>query len=339
MKGLFFGLELLLFSGLCAAGWFLFLKLKIPTPAILGPLAAVCVANVLGWPAAPPAWLKPVLSVIMGIMLGLRFNLRLKGLWKQVLLASVWIMGISVLAAKTLAAVGLNEATALFAAMPGGIAEISLMALDYHADGFAVALLQTSRLLLTMLLIPILARRAPKPAYADAEKQAARKPQYTDWAILLALGGVAAFLFSGLHVPAGTMVGPMLAVGLYIKVRGIGARPNKTLQSVVQMGVGGLVGLGITKESLLRIDEYFLPALLLCVLVVGGSLLLSLALNKISGWDKRTCLLAASPAGLSPTVLLAMELEADSAKVIVFQVLRLGLVLLFAPLCAGLMLG
>ncbi len=332
-------MELLLFSGLCAAGWFLFLKLKIPTPAILGPLAAICAANILGWPVTPPAWLKPILSVIMGIMLGLRFNLKLNGMWKQVLLASVWIMGISILTAKALAAAGINEATALFAAMPGGIAEISLMALDYHADGVAVAFLQTSRLLLTMLLIPILARRVPGPICTDTERQTVRKPGYIDWAILLALGSVAAFLFSSLHVPAGTMVGPMLAVGLYTKVGGIGAKPNKTLQSVVQMGVGGLVGLGITKDSLLRIDEYFLPALLLCVLIVGGSLLLSLALNKISGWDKRTCLLAASPAGLSPTVLLSMELEADSAKVIVFQVLRLGLVLLFAPLCAGLMLG
>lgn len=338
MKGLYACLNLLVFYGLCTVGWLLFERIKIPTPAILGPLAVICTANLLGWPVAPPTWLKPALSLAMGAMLGFRFNLKLRGLWKQVLLAAVWIMALSLLSAKALAVAGLDQPTALFAAMPGGIAEISLMALDYDANGFAVALLQTSRLLLTMLLIPVLARRAPKPTGEQSEKPTAGKPKFRDWVLLLVLGGAAAYLLSLLHVPAATMVGPMLAVGLYTKARGIGVKLDKRLQTFVQLGVGGLVGMGITKESVLHAGDYLLPALLLCTLIVGGSLLLSWVLQKITGWDRATCLLAASPAGLSPTVLLAIELEADSAKVIVFQVLRLSLVLVFAPVCAGLLL-
>lgn len=334
-------LQFLAFCGVCAAGRLLLEKLRVPTAAILGPIAVVGLANVLGLPLAAPSFLKPGLSIVMGAMLGLRFNLRIRGLFKEVLLVGAWLVGLSLLAAKALGAAGVNAPTALFAAMPGGIAEISLMALGFGADAFVVALLQSTRLLLTMLVFPALARRAapaeekPKPQEPPAPAQS---PRAGDWAVIAALTLAAAALCQWLNVPAGTMIGPILAVGLYTKGRGLSVQLNKDLQKWLQAGVGGLVGLGITRQSVLAIGDYLLPILILNVLVVGGSLLLALLLQKLSGWDRATCLLACSPAGLSPTILLSMELSADSGRVVLFQVLRLVSVLVFAPVSAHLLL-
>ncbi len=385
-------LQLVSFYAVCAGGWLLFEKLKTPTAAILGSIVLVGLGNVLGLPLAAPAFLKPCLSIIMGVVLGLRFNLRLRGLLKEILLVGLWLVGLSLLAAKALALAGVDTPTALFAAMPGGIAEISLVALGFGANAFVVALLQSTRLLLTMLVFPALARRAvpggeeqqgapapqaegqgpplrgeekregpaparvkaaatPQPAQASGRAGAnaagddeaghpppPRPARAVDWALIPAIALAAAALCQWLHMPAGTMVGPMLAVGLYTKGRGFAAKPNKTLQKWLQAGVGGLVGLGITRESAMAVGAYILPIVVLNVLVVGGSLLLALLLQKLSGWGRATCLLCCCPAGLSPTILLSMELSADSSRVVLFQVLRLVCVLLVAPLSAYMLL-
>lgn len=336
-------LDLLAFYGVCAAGWLLFEKLRVPTAAILGPIAVAGLASVLGLPLAAPFFVKTGLSVVMGAVLGLRFNLRVKGLVREVLLVGLWLVGLSLLAAKALGFAGVDAPTALFAAMPGGIAEISLMALGFGADAFVVALLQSTRLLLTMLVFPALARRAvpsgaaPVPA-TRVQAAPAQGPRPRDWAAIAALAPMAAMLFQWLGVPAGAMLGPMLAVGLYTKWRGITAQPNRTLQKWLQAGVGGLVGLGITRASAMAIGSYLLPILILNLVVVGGSLVLALLLQKLSGWDRATCLLACSPAGLSPTILLSVELAADSGRVVLFQVLRLVSVLVFAPVSARMLL-
>ncbi|MDL2214075.1 AbrB family transcriptional regulator [Clostridia bacterium OttesenSCG-928-O13] len=332
---------------LCAvsvAGWLLFEKLKIPTAAILGSIAAVGLANVLGLPMGAPAFFKPGLSVAMGIMLGLRFNLKLKGLLKEILLVGAWLVGLSLIAAKALTLAGVAAPTALFAAMPGGIAEISLMALGFGADAFVVALLQSTRLLLTMIIFPALAKRVgPAPAGGPPEPEKeqtapARTPAKGDWALIVLMGLGAGALCQWLGVPAGAMLGPMLTVGAFTKARGFTVKLNKTLQKCLQAGVGGLVGLSITRQSVMAVGSNVVPIVLLNVLVVGGSLLLAFVLEKLSGWDRATCLLSCSPAGLSPTVLLSMELGADAGRVALFQVLRLVTVLVFAPISAQMLL-
>ena len=103
--------------------------------------------------------------------------------------------------------------------------------------------------------------------------------------------------------------------------------------------MGGLIGLNITKESLLSFPDYILPIICLVILLIGGSVVLAFVLQKVSKWDMTTCLLATSPAGLTPMILLSIEMEADSDRVALFQVLRLVTVLLLAPLGGQLLLG
>jgi uncharacterized membrane protein AbrB (regulator of aidB expression) len=68
-----------------------------------------------------------MLSVILGNILGLRFNLKNKGVLKEILLVSLWLSGLTVLAALTLSALGVDPVTALFAATPGGLTEMTLV--------------------------------------------------------------------------------------------------------------------------------------------------------------------------------------------------------------------
>ena len=329
---------LLIFYLLCVVGWQCFRKLRIPSPTIIGPMVVICVANICGLSLSVPSWLQPLLSVATGTIIGLQFNIKLKGLGKPLLLAVCWMSGLSLLTARILVATGLTMSTALFAAMPGGIAEISLVSLTFGADIFAVALLQTSRLLLTMITFPAMAHRLPKNKITEITEQSSIKIPRYNWVIIPLLATSAMFLFGKLAIPASAILGPLLVVGLYTKKSGVIIRIDKRIQQYVQIGIGGLIGLGVKRESMLNIGAFILPVILLCIFIVGGSLLLAVVLHKISKWDMLTCLLSVSPAGITPTIMLAIELEADSSKVTVFQVLRMTTVLIFAPLSASFLL-
>ena len=166
---------LITFYALSILGWQAFEKLRIPTPAILGPIAALCTANFFGLEIVVPQWLKPLLSIIMGTILGLRFNLKFKGLLKETLIVGSWIIIISIVTAQVLFSTGLDKSTALFGATPGGLAELSLVAMSFGANIFVVALLQSTRLLTTMIAIPMIAKRIPRGTQNIIDKREEEK--------------------------------------------------------------------------------------------------------------------------------------------------------------------
>lgn len=332
-------MDLMIFYTLCIIGWQCFEKLKIPSPAILGPIIALCLGNFFGLAVMVPAWLKPVLSLIMGIMLGLRFNLKLKGIFKEVIAVGGWIIIISLVTAKVLTYIGLTKATALFSAMPGGLVELTLMAMSFGAEIFTVALLQSSRLLTTMLIIPMILRSTPNETNNIPKEEKKSNINNKSWFVIILLGMISAYFLGFIKMPAGGLIGPMLAVGVYTKINDIRVQINRSFQKYVQIGVGGLIGLNATRESILGIPEYIIPIICLNLLIVGGGISLGFLLHKMTGWDLKTCLLSTAPAGLTPMVVLSMELNADSNRVVLFQMLRLATVVLFAPIEGQLLLS
>lgn len=333
-------MDLVIFFLICIAGWLGFEKLRLPAPTLLGPVLILSIASLFGLHIVVPYWLKPVLSVTMGTFQGLRFNLKLKGMIKEVVMVGSWLIIISLVTAKLLAYLGLPEATAIFAAMPGGLTELSLVAMSFGASTFTIALLQSTRLFLTMLIIPFLIKKLPVAAPID--QQPVEEKVTTDrkkWMAVVVIAVFSAYLLGKTWMPASNLIGPILGVGIYTKMLGTKFQVNRKFQNLVQVGVGGLIGLSATKETILRIADFIVPILALNVLIIGSSLILGYLLHKTKGWDLATCLLSTAPAGLTPMILLSAELNADSNRVVVFQVLRLLTVVLFAPLGAQMFLS
>jgi membrane AbrB-like protein len=338
--------DLILFFGIGISGWLIGEKLKIPAPAILGSLLFLGIAGFFEAPIAPPAQLRPLLSVALGVVLGLRFNVKLTGMVREILLAALWLAALTILAVMALRALGIDKTTAIFAATPGGITEIALAAMSFGANTFAVTILQLSRVLFTVILIPFLARRSSgsgkKPEAAAPTPQAASAAPFPlrllEWVLLAGLGVFSAWIFGLLRVPASNLVGPMLVVGAYTWIRKRSVKVHKNLQKLIQVGVGGLVGLSINQESILGLPSYILPIISLNLILLGGCIMLAYVLNKLTGWDPLTCLIATAPGGLSLMTLLSIEMGADSNRVVVFQVLRMVLVLVLTPFFGALSL-
>ena len=108
---------------------------------------------------------------------------------------------------------GLDRATAFFASMPGGVAEMSNLAERNSGQVAPVAVSQTLRIFLAVLTIPLLARafgpggRAPEPSAAlDLSRQA--------MAAMAAAAIMASYALARWRVPNAWLLGAMVIGGL-----------------------------------------------------------------------------------------------------------------------------
>ena len=331
--------DLVIFYAVCIIGWKCFEKLRIPTPAILGPIFAVGFANIMGLSILVPGWLSPLLSIILGIILGVGFNLKLKGMLKEILLMAAWIIILSVIAGRVLIFTGLSESTALFSAMPGGIVELSLMSMSFDANIFEVALLHTSRIIIAMVLLPLMLRKKEVGKENIQIHEEVSNIEKKTWLFIIIIGVGSAYIFGLMGIPANYLIGSMIGVGIFIKTKNMKVQINKGFQKFIQSGVGGLIGFYVTKESVMSIPDYIIPIICLNILIVGGSIGMGYFLYKITDWSLTTCLLAASPAGVMAMVILSMECEGDTPRVAIFQMLRLATCIIAAPIMAQLFLS
>lgn len=327
-----------LFWGVSYAGYRACRRLKVPAPAILGPIFAFMILAIFGVRLQVLSWQKPVLSICTGILLGMRMKHSMKGVYRQVLLYAVWLVLLTIAGVGLLTSVGMDRETAFFAATPGGMAEITLMSLNYSSDPLITVLLQSSRMLISMTVFSAIAARyrmnTDMPSVVSGKKiaQNTRKISAGLWAGLIVLSLCAAELLNRLHVPVPNLLGPMFVVGAAVKAGKYNCKIDRRVQTIVQLGIGGLTGSSISRESMMGLPHYILPVVLLSALVIAGGLLMSVLLMKFTDWDKATCIMSCCPAGLSPSIMVAMEYGANANIVTIFQVMRMVTVLIATPL-------
>ena len=132
--------------------------LRLPGWIITGPVAVSAVMHGMGWvEGVPPGWLISVTQVVLGAGLGARFaGVEREMLWRAGRLAA--INGVVALALALVFAEGLHllvgePVPAVFLAFaPGGLAEMSLIALSLHMSAIYVTAHHVARIVLAVSL-------------------------------------------------------------------------------------------------------------------------------------------------------------------------------------------
>jgi membrane AbrB-like protein len=149
------------------------------------------------------------------------------------------------------------------------------------------------------------------------------------------LGGVVLHI---LKVPAGGLVGSVLACSMYNIFTGKGYIPSR-LRFPIQVGVGAIIGAQMTKESLVSFRTLVIPVFVMIIGLLVFTLLFGVLMNRTTKLDFSTCLLALTPGGIQETSLLAEELGCDTAIVIVMHTIRLVVVICIFPSLLSLLIG
>ena len=133
-----------------------------------------------------------------------------------------------------------------------------------------------------------------------------------------------------LKVPAGGMLGAMVAVAAFNIITGKGLFPTE-LRPIVQIFSGALIGNRVSKKDVKELKIIIFPTLILLTFMVLMNITLGFTVHKVGGLDIATSLFATSPGGLSDMSLLSEELGANPTYVSLLQLLRIITIYTFMP--------
>ncbi|RUS60881.1 AbrB family transcriptional regulator [Pseudorhodobacter sp. E13] len=161
-------LDILVLLVAAAGGYALGRVLHFPAPILTGPLAASALAHLLGLTdAVPPGWTLIVTQIVVGTGLGARFTGMGGAMLRRGVALGLVSVGASLILAFAFAevlhlTVDMPIAAVFLAFAPGGVTEMSLIALSLHISVVFVSLHHVLRILLAISFARLFASRVTK---------------------------------------------------------------------------------------------------------------------------------------------------------------------------------
>ena len=157
-------LDWLLLTGCGVVGFVVARALRIPAYALVGPMVLSALVHALGIThSRPPVWLVAAAQVVVGAMVGSRFDGAAPRMVGKALILAVFATAVLLVMAAVFgeaveATLGIPFSAALLAFAPGGLAEMSLIALSLDIDAAYVSSHHIVRIFMIVLAAPFLFR-------------------------------------------------------------------------------------------------------------------------------------------------------------------------------------
>ena len=309
-------------------------RIGMPLPWMIGPLLLTVGLGMFEVKAPRHRHYRPIGQLIVATAVGLYFTP--EALTET--LNSAWLMiGAAVLtiAAGITTAIMLRRlahvdgTVAFFAAMPGGPAEMGVLAERWGANAAPVIFSQTLRIVFIVLFIP------PLLAYAGGHSIAVTRPSgdidLGGLAVLYALAAAGTVILRLAGVPNCNFLGP-LAIGAVISAFGLHLSDvPQPLLAAGQVLLGISLGAQFTRDQIRRDVRFAWAATIttvaLLVLCAGVAALLWLITDKPFGGY----FLATAPGSVTEMALTAKLLGQGVALVTAYHLVRIFIVIPLAP--------
>ena len=333
-------------------------RLPVPAGVLIGTLVAVGVSGsgvtLLGLPqlSVPPGTYS-LLQILLGTLVGFRMTreeLRegAHALPPALLLAAVVISASIGAALVAVPLTSLDAVTALFAAAPGGLTEMTAVGASFGADGAAVASVQLVRVLLAVAVVDVILQRLghkddeaeskdepePDEDYWERDDATDRRAEHKEdlkrlaiaspWGVVGGLVGI----YSSL--PAGGIIGALVcsAAFMLLTERTV---PVGKFQLGVQALSGVVIGLGVSGDFLGQISQVAGAGTLIISTQMVLWLVMSWMLVKFFRYDLPTATLSPSPGAISAVISTADEADANTVIVTFIHLVRLNAVIVVVP--------
>ena len=308
-------------AGFAAVGW--------PAAWLMGAMVATATVALCGVRLGLPGRVRDVAYVLLGISIGSNVtpeSLGQIGAWP----GSIALLAVSVAVTMMASALylekvhGWDRTTARFASMPGAFSAVAVIALDSDADMPRVVLAQSLRIFVLVVLIPPILLLLTG-AGGDAVTGLAGPATNTAAEALLTFGlsAAAAGLLGWLRVPAGVLLGAMVASAVLHATGLVHGRFPPALIIAGFVATGSVIGArfhGTRMETVART----IPAAVVSVLV---ALAISAAIAafgaRVLGLPFGEVWLAYAPGGVEAMAAMALSLGLDPAFVGAHHVLRI----------------
>ena len=318
-----------------AAGAVLFWLIGFPAAMLTGPAAAVSVATLLGVPTGIPPLLRDAVFIVLGVQIGSTVTPEV------VAVVRAWPVSLAILTVAILIVLlvgrfmlmrgfGYDRLTAFLAATPGHLSFVLALSADLAADVQRVALVQSVRVLLLTLFVPILVALWGIEGTAVAPDHGALSVSMLGviFPASLALG----LVFQRLRVPAALLLGAMAvsAIG-----HGSDMTPGTLPTWLTVAGfvcMGSLIGTRFAGLDRRGLSEAFLAGVATTVLACSVAAFGAWLAAGLLGVPAAALLLAFAPGGVEVMAAIAVETGLEPALVVAHHVFRLLVLGLVVPL-------
>lgn len=319
----------------------------LPLGYLLGSLVVSGVAAAAGWrpfgkPITLPARLRFSFVPVIGVAIGGAFTPEVARQalgWGPSLLALCLFVPVAhALGYFLFRRGGLSPRDAVFGAIPGGLIESVQLADEAGADVRLVTLLQTLRLIGTIVAVPILFLGLTGHAVGSAAgvqlTGASARLGVQEIAILVAAGlaGVAAGRL--LRLPGWIITGPLLASAAAHGLGWVEGVPPAWLIALTQVILGTGLGARFTGADPRALRRAAGLALVNGVAALLLALAFALIVHALVGEPVTAAFLAFAPGGLAEMSLVALSLQVSTIYVTAHHVLRIVLAVMLAKVVA-----
>lgn len=321
------------------AGFVIGRRIGIPVPAMIGSMLAVGIVSALTGFTLMPAPIKIISQGISGAFIGMSVTRRdvrnIPHMLGPIVMLLVMLTANTVVLGMVFHLVfGWDLMTGLLSCVAGGIADVSLIAMDMGADASTVAIMQTVRLASVLAIFPTWIKFMTKDqgdvehdpldmsltASNTALDRLINTPRKrTVFTLALSIVCGAAGYTSG--IPAGALLFSLVVIAALNIFTDVPRMPM-TVKRGAQVLAGSLVGATVTPETIAHLDTLVGPLVIMFAMYMLLNLAFSLIASKAGMLDMRSALFASSPGGASDMALIAADLGADLTKIAVMQIIR-----------------
>ncbi|MBO3444337.1 AbrB family transcriptional regulator [Clostridium sp. CCUG 7971] len=331
-------------------GAFIAKKLKVPAGAMVGSMVFVGIFNVITGAAYVENSTRFFVQVIAGAFIGIDMDkeklMEIKNLIKPAIVMIIGLLILNILVGifiyKT---TSLDLLSSLFAAVPGGMADMSIISSEMGADTSMVAVFQLARLISVISIFPTLIKQVQKRMICDNGDQidiastielnidkndCKYGNKNKDIILTLIIAIIFGIIGKVTKIPAGTMIFSLIGVA------GLKIYSNKgyiypIIKQGAQVVAGAFIGSSITIDVVYSLKSFTIP--IICM-IIAYTIMCGLIGFIISKWfdiDIITAMFCCTPAGASDMALIASELGINGADIALLQVTRLVSVIVIFP--------
>jgi uncharacterized protein len=314
---------------LAAAG--IFAALHAPLPWMIGPLMAIAACRFLGIDCRAAPGGRQAGQWVIGTTLGLYFTPQVAEwvtrIWWLLLLGALFALALGYLSGFVLARMArIDRTTAVFASVPGGAAEMSVLGERYGARVDEVAAAQSLRMMLVVVVIPWIFALL-KLHGTDTFRPGATEVQPLGLMLLLAATLVGGSVLQRARVANAFVLGALaVAIPLTVAEVNLSSVP-RWLTNVAQLLLGCALGARFERSFLRRAPRFVGAVVVSVAAAMALSAVFGLALAAITDLHPATLVLATAPGGIAEMSITAKVLELGVPVVTAFHVVRVVLLL------------
>ncbi|MCA0043382.1 AbrB family transcriptional regulator [Celeribacter litoreus] len=329
-------LKTLLVYPLTAAGGYLFYKLGLPLPWMIGPIIVAAAIGIFElFEFRIPVQTRPFGQMVVASQVGLSFS---PAVFASLLQLAPLLVGMAIVIIITafLIAIALSRmarvplTSAMIATLPTSPVEAAIVGERYGFPPAPIILSQTMRISLVVVLIPMAI------FFIDGETARVARAFNADYDIvsivsLLVLSGIGMYLFRKLKISNPFFLGP-LAFSSAITAAGIQFEPYPSvILWAAQVVLGTWLGSNFRRSLFSSAGRMMVASVVSTFMFIAASALIAAGLSVFVDLSWETLVLASTPGGVTEMALTAKFLGIDVALITAFHLTRIFIVIPSIP--------